>query len=210
MTAIPPRLISDQRGVRYGEVLAVFARDGRFEAEVFGTQLLNDCPQELWATLDATAIAAEMGALVVKLNGPRHWVLDGFGTKVEIVEPVLREFNGLLTRRIAVVDLGTAPATERYRGIKVNRGAVFFFDAGKPVYELVDPDGEAYVMQAYCIGVDPTLTQADLPTLGERLDLPAGWTYRTRVLEEELVIDTTASVATVLQDELENSYTLPY
>lgn len=210
MTAIPPRLISDQRGVRYGEVLAVFARDGRFEAEVFGTQLLNDCPQELWATLDATAIAAEMGALVVKLNGPRHWVLDGFGTKVEIVEPVLREFNGLLTRRIAVVDLGTTPATERYRGIKVNRGAVFFFDTGKPVYELVDPDGEAYVMQAYCIGVDPTLTQADLPTLGERLDLPAGWTYRTRVLEEELVIDTTASVATVLQDELENSYTLPY
>ncbi|MFM7224394.1 MAG: hypothetical protein ACKO1Y_03010, partial [Actinomycetota bacterium] len=67
-----------------------------------------------------------------------------------------------------------------------------------------------YVMQAYCIGVDPPLTQADLPTLGERLDLPAGWTYRTRVLEEELVIDTTASVATVLQDELENSYTLPY
>ena len=137
-------------------------------------------------------------------------MLDGFGTKVEIVEPVLREFNGLLTRRIAVVDLGTTPATERYRGISVNRGAVFFFDAGKPVYELVDPDGVAYVMQAYCIGVDPSLTAADLPNLGERLDLPAGWTYRTRILDEELVIDTTASVATVLQDELENSYTLPY
>ena len=31
-----------------------------------------------------------------------------------------------------------------------------------------------------------------------------------RVLEEELVIDTTKSLATVLQDEFENSYTLPY
>ncbi len=41
------------RGVRYGEVLAVFARDGGLEAEVYGTQMLNDCPQELWETLDA-------------------------------------------------------------------------------------------------------------------------------------------------------------
>ena len=209
-TPTPSRLISDQRGVRYGEVLGVFARDGRFEAEVYGTQMLNDCPQDLWETLDAATIAAEMGALVVKLNGPRHWVLDGFGSKVEVVEPVLREFNGLLTRRIAVVDLGEMPATQRYGEVKVNRGAVFFFDAGKPVYELIDPDGKAYVMQAYCIGVDPTLTEADLPNLGERLEMPAGWTYRTRILDEELVIDTTASMATVLQDELENSYTLPY
>jgi hypothetical protein len=40
--------------------------------------------------------------------------------------------------------------------------------------------------------------------------MPEGWSYRVRVLEEELVIDTTASLATVLQDEFENSYTLPY
>ena len=57
-----PRLISDMRGVRYGEVLAVFAKDGGFEAEVYGTQMLNDCPQELWDSLDPAAIAAEMGA----------------------------------------------------------------------------------------------------------------------------------------------------
>jgi len=77
------------------------------------------------------------------------------------------------------------------------------------VHELVDPEGKAYVMQAYCIGVDPTLTQEALPALGERLALPDGWTFRTRVLDEELVVDTTATIATVLQDELENTYTLP-
>ena len=64
-------------------------------------------------------------------------------------------------------------------------------------------------MQAYCIGVDPTITQANLPTLGQRLAVPDGWIYRTRILGEELVVDTTATVATVLQDELKNSYTLP-
>ena len=31
----------------------------------------------------------------------------------------------------------------------------------------------------------------------------------SRVLDEELVVDTTATVATVLQDELENTYSLP-
>ena len=204
-----PRLIDHVRGVRYGEVIAVFHRDGRFEAEVFGTQFLNECPQELWDGLDPTALAEELGAVMVKLNGPRHWVLDGMGTKVNAMEPVLRDFNGLLMRRLAVIDLGDNPGTSPYAEVKVDRGAVFFFDAGKPVYELVDPDGLAYVMQALCIGVDPDTTEASLVTLGERLDMPEGWSYRTRILDRELVVDTTATIATVIQDEFENSYTLP-
>jgi hypothetical protein len=206
----PPRLISDMRGVRYGEVLAAYVRDAGFEAEVYGTQMLNDCPQELWETLDATAIAAEMGAVVVKLTGPRYWMLDGLGQKVAVVEPVFRDFNGLTMRRIAMVDLGPDPSTQPYVERYVNRGAVFFFDAGAPVHELVNPDGLAYVMQAYCVGVDPTLSEADLGGLGDRLALPEGWTYRTRILDEELIVDTTATIATVLQDELENTYTLPH
>lgn len=208
MTA-PVRLVSDMRGVRYGEVLAVYLRDDGLQAEVYGTQMLNDCPQEQWEGLDATAIAQEMGAVFVKLNGPRHWVLDGLGTKVAVVDPVFRDFNGITMRRIATVDLGTTPQAMPYTERHVNRGATFFFDAGKPVYELVAPDGTAYVMQAYCIGVDPTITAESLPALGERLQLPDGWSYRTRVLDEELVVDTTTTLATVVQDELENTYTLP-
>lgn len=206
----PERLVSDMRNVRYGEVLAVFARDGRFEAEVYGTQLLNDCPQDLWQTLVAEDIASEMGALVVKLNGPRYWTLDAFGQKIAVTEPVLRDFNGLATRRIATVDLGEAPRLGPYTETKVNRGVIFFWDEGQIVHELVNPDGLAYVMQALCIGVDPTLTPESLLDLGERLSLPTGWSYRTRVLEEELIVDTTATIATVLQDEFENSYTLPF
>ena len=154
MTTDPPqRLISDQRGVRYGEILAVSVKGTSFEAEVYGSQLLHDCPQEWWETLDPTA----------------------------------------------------TPYTERH----VNRGAVFFFDAGSAVHELVRPDGTAYVMQAYCTAVDPSLTQESLAGLGERLALPHDWTYRTRVLDHELVVDTSDTIATVVQDELENTYTLP-
>jgi hypothetical protein len=203
------RLIGDMRGVRYGEVLAMFLRDTGLEAEVYGTQMLNDCPQHLWQTLDADVITKEMGAMFVKLNGPRYWVLDGFGTKVDVVEPVFREFNGLNMRRIAILSLGTDFSPGAYVERKVNRGAVFFWDAGKKVFELVNPQGVVYVMQALCISVDSNMSEQSLDTLGERLSMPEGWSYRVRVLSEELIVDTTATVATVLQDEFENSYTLP-
>ena len=206
----PQRLIDDMRGVRYGEVLAVFLRDNGLEAEVYGTQMLNDCPQELWQTLDAEAIAKDMGAVFAKLNGPRYWLLDGLGSKVAVVDPVFKDFNGIHMRRIATIPLGADFAAGAYVVRNVNRGAVFFWDAGKPVYELVDPDGRPFVMQARCVGVDSRMTEESLATLGDRLALPAGWTYRSRVLDSELVINTSATLATVVQDEFENTYTLPY
>ena len=206
----PIRLIDHMRGVRYGEVLAMFLRDTGLEAEVYGTQMLNDCPQELWETLNAEEIAKEMGAVFTKLNGPRYWVLDGLGSKVAVVDPVFKDFNGIQMRRIATIPIGADFAAGPYIARNVNRGAVFFFDAGKTVYELVDPDGRALVMQARCVGVDPNMSEESLTTLGERLALPDGWSYRTRVLETELVVDTSASLATVVQDEFENTYTLPY
>jgi hypothetical protein len=208
----PQRLISDMRGVRYGEVLAVFLRDGNIEAEVYGTQMLNDCPAELWDTLVADEIAKDLEAFTVKLNGPRHWMLDGLGTKVNAVEPIFRDFNGLQMRRIAVIrfEPGDTPATVPYTDRYVDRGAQFFFDEGSVVYELVNPEGKAYVLQAYCIGVDATINQDNLATLGEHLSMPEGWSYRSRILDEELVVDTTGQVATVIQDEFENTYTLPY
>jgi hypothetical protein len=206
----PQRLIDHMRGVRYGEVLAMFLRDTGLEAEVYGTQMLNDCPQELWETLNADEIAKDMGAVFTKLNGPRYWVLDGLGSKVAVVDPVFKDFNGIQMRRIATIPIGADFAAGPYVARNVNRGAVFFFDAGKTAYELVDPDGRALVMQARCVGVDPGMTEESLATLGERLALPEGWSYRTRILESELVVDTSASLATVVQDEFENTYTLPY
>ncbi len=206
----PQRLIDHMRGVRYGEVLAVYLRDTGLEAEVYGTQMLNDCPQDLWETLDADAIAKDMGAVFVKLNGPRYWLLDGLGSKVAVVDPVFKDFNGIQMRRIATIPLGADFAAGPYVARNVNRGAVFFFDAGKTVYELVDPEGQAFVMQARCVGVDSSITEQSLETLGDRLALPAGWTYKSRMLDSELVIDTSATLATVVQDEFENTYTLPY
>lgn len=63
-------------------------------------------------------------------------------------------------------------------------------------------------MQARCVGVDPEMSEEALVTLGDRLALPEGWSYRPRTLDEELVVDTSDHLASVVQDEFENTYSL--
>ncbi len=87
----------------------------------------------------------------------------------------------------------------------MDRDNTWIFREGREVYELIDPDGDAYVMQSYSHQVDDTLTSADLPSLGERLQLPAGWSFRARVVPSDLVVQATGQ-ATVTQDELRNTY----
>ena len=70
---------------------------------------------------------------------------------------------------------------------------------------LVGPDGTVYDMQSYSIQKVPTQVQADLATLGDRLTLPTGWTYRTRTLTETLRITALDGLATIIQDDVANS-----
>jgi hypothetical protein len=194
------------RNLRYGEVLLLRAVDGRFEAEVWNTMGMNDCPQDAWDELDAEAIAADRGALLALLNGPRYWVLDYITANIRAEAPETT-FGRLGMFRAAVVDFGTTPPTpgpwvER----SILRETVFGFDAGREIYELVAPDGTTYVMQAYSRAVDGALSFEDLAGLGGRLALPDGWTYRVRTLTEELPLLSTDGVATVLQDDLQNTY----
>ncbi|CAB4569908.1 unannotated protein [freshwater metagenome] len=65
-------------------------------------------------------------------------------------------------------------------------------------------------MQALCNAVDESLSIDNLAELGSKLQLPQGWSYRTRILDEDLIVDTSDHFATVVQDEKENTYTLPY
>lgn len=88
---------------------------------------------------------------------------------------------------------------------EVDRDTVFVFAAGKPVFELTDPDGNVYMMQSYAQIVDPSLTLADLPGLGTRLSLPEGWSFSTRTLDAGYRLEADG-VAYVVRDELQNTY----
>jgi hypothetical protein len=61
-------------------------------------------------------------------------------------------------------------------------------------------------MQAYSHAVDPTQTLDGLGGLADRLDLPEGWTFTTCVLDRTLDLLSTDGVATIVQDELQNTY----
>ena len=63
-------------------------------------------------------------------------------------------------------------------------------------------------MQTWSQIKDPTLTEADLAGLATKLTLPAGWNYRVRTLTAPLVVATESNAAQVLQDNLENSYSM--
>jgi hypothetical protein len=175
--------------------------------EVYNSYMLNDCPLDVWATLDADAVASQHGADMAVLNGPRYWMMDGIG-KIDNVQPELAEFGGLLMRKAATIDVDPTSARVPYTLRTVHRGAVFFFDAGKEVFEIVTDTSATFVLQAYCTSVDSSMSVDTLATLGSRLALPEGWRFRARVLDDELRVDTTGEPATVFQDEFENTYTM--
>ena len=193
-------------GKRYGEVLLVTPGEAGPQATVYNSYPLNDCPAELWSALDPQAIATENGAATVLLNGPRYWLMNSI-EKATQGPRMIKNFGGidmLLQATVLLTAMNPAP----YTANQVNRHPIFTFDAGERVYELQDPAFRRWVMQTWSQIVDPELSRADLMQLGERLELPEGWTYQTRVLESPLRIDSATHAALVLQDDLTNSYSL--
>lgn len=193
-------------GRRYGEVLLVEVGESGPQATVYNTFGLNDCPEQLWSALDPQAIATENGAAVALLNGPRYWLMNTI-EKAPQGPRVTMTFGGIemiMQAQVALSSMNPGPYTVN----EVSRHAVFIFDAGEEVYELIDPDGRQWVMQTWSQIVDANLSRADLAGLAGRLTLPPGWAYRARVLTSPLRVDTTAEAARVVQDDLTNSYSL--
>ena len=197
---------TDLRGARYCELMLVSKGEEGFEGVVYTTQGLNECPQDQWEALDLASIAKERGALFAVPNGPRHLTLDS----VSIVladDPARMTFGEIEMTEVALVNIGDElTAWPTYSERSVVRDTVFSFNRGSEIYELVNPDGARYVMQSRSQIVDPSLNEAGLAGLGDRLKLPEGWSFEVRTLEQDLDVLDTDGLATVVQDELLNTY----
>ncbi len=183
--------------------------------EVWGTPGVDSCEDDAWNAIDIDATMAEFGASSIIVNGPRYFVVDGTadttpagggGAGVAAGGAAeTRNFGEVAMRLLATVaDDGAESAS--YVPELVVRTTTWTYNAGTEIYELTDPDGNVYVMQSYALIHDPDLQASDLATLGSRLDLPDGWTYAARVLDDDLQLGLTPDGALVLQDELANSY----
>ena len=200
--------ISQLRNLRYCEVLYGKRNWLNLEVKVFNTQGLNLCPEDQWKALTKESIAKTYGASFVLLNGPRYWTMDEIQAAGTTVNNVKESFGGIEMNLRATVDIGLFKqllGSKQYSPNEVKRTTNFIYRAGGAVYELTSPGGEVYVMQSYSQIVNPTLSMKDLGTLEQQLKLPTGWTYKSRLLDQDLSV-VANGIAYVLQDNLMNSY----
>jgi hypothetical protein len=207
--AAPAAQATTLRGLhdaRYCEIIELRGALPNASATVWNTIGLNRCPAAWWNAFDAGELAKERGAIAVLLNGPRHFLMDS----VEARPGRTRRWNGQLMRRVATIPIRTAADIQQtpYTDRVVKRRNVWRWKSGRVVYELVAPGGDVYTMQAYSQIIDRTLRLKDLRGLRKRLDLPEGWRYRVRRLARPLAVAPQNGKATIIQDELQNTYQL--
>jgi hypothetical protein len=174
--------INNTRDMRFGEILVVKPTG----VEVYNTTGLNDCPVDLWSEMNLEKIKQQFGAIKVEKNGPHFWMMDSqtvsFGDKAS--------FGGLEARWAARLDPAmiqkAGQGSEPYKVFTPKKTQKMLYAKGKPVYELVDPYRNAYILQAH----DERFPLVTLAKLGEQMKkLPPGWHYRTRTLTEDLILD---------------------
>jgi hypothetical protein len=191
------------RNQRYCEILL----GTPLRLQVYNTIGLNSCPANQWNKVTVEKIKKETGVLFVHLNGPRYWVIDGLqnskliNPKIKILGGIAMREAGVLKLRLLDLWLGQRP----YQRREVHRETTWVYQAGKPVYEIVDSEGNVFVMQSYSTQ-KAQQTEESLWNLGSKLHLPQGWSFRTRILQQEAHLKAINQRAVIIQDEFWNTY----
>ncbi len=199
-----------KRNSRYCEILFGTFGANAVHIDVYSTEGLNSCPDAAWKALDTTALKTAAGSDIVVLNGPRYWMLDSLAGSV-LQDTAVKSFGGIDMRIAGKIDVPLADLSKMqqpYALHMIHRQSAFHWLAGQPAYELHDSSGHAYVMQSYS-AQKVALTIEDLGSLATKLTaLPTGWSYAPRTLANDLNLLATAGDATVVQDELGNTYSM--
>ena len=203
--------LRDLRGKPHAEVV-IIKRDTEGPGAVgicYNTLSLPDhLSDEQFRALDPDALKAEFDGDGIWMNGPRRAQMDE--ARAEVFDGGrVTSVGGIPMQLVAEVRIpdvrmfaGKRPA---YAPTEVVRTTTWVFHAGQPVHELVAPNGSVYAMQSASLIRDPNLA-GQLPNLGERLQMPDGWTYRVRTPDRDLVVQARDGVAHVVLDEFENNY----
>jgi hypothetical protein len=201
---------------RYAEVFLVGGNSltGNLRANVYNTTYLNgynqsnkdSVPQALAQAVNPEEIKKQYDVLGVKLNGPKLWMLDWIDCPVGVE----RDFNGLKARWVGELNLKGInlkdEAAMSYHPTTIERKTKFGYNGGTMVYLIDDAEGNTWIMKGFEQGLKPTQTYEDAKNLGSQLKLPAGWKFRTRVLDEDLVLIPATGIATIMPDDHFNVY----
>ena len=196
------------RGARYCEVIYT---ESMTKYVVYNTFGLNDCPESLWRRITVEQVKKEANSSFAHLNGPRHWVIDGFKNS-SMLNTHPKTFGGLAMRKAGVLNISILEgiraktrSNPHYQQWRVERKTTWVYESGKPVYELIDPEGHIFVMQSYSLQKQ-SQTESSLSSLGKTLTLPSGWRFKTGVLQKQEELPVKDNVAIVVQDNFLNTY----
>ena len=193
------------RGKAYCEIFLVRkpTNPAEIDADVYNSTPFNDCPKDKVAALDLDAIKNESGAAKVIFNPRRMWMADSY-TFFQAAEK--KSFGGIDMEWLAVLrvppQLSTGARTTPYQPATIARDSEKRYLKGKPVLELISPDGVNWIMQSTLDRALPLATFADLT---EQLKLAQGWSFRIRTLQRDLVMRS-KGLADIVQDPMLNVY----
>jgi hypothetical protein len=195
---------SNMRGKRYCEIIIPKTIS---EYAVYNTLGLNDCPENIWDKITIEEVKKETDSSFVHLNGPRYWVIDGLKNS-SLVSTTVKTIANLKMREAGVLHIRMLDLVRTKVAFKtrtVARKTTWLYDADKPVYELIDPQGTVFVMQSYSIQTTPQ-TLESLSQLGSMLKLPKGWQFKTGMLKKLEKLEAINEKAIVIQDDFLNTY----
>jgi len=206
-------IISNLRDGRYGEAIPVTVVGDTQTSWIYNTICLNNCPEDQWNQLTDEEIkidylAKDPNTVAGVKNGPRYWIMDqleGLGSSI----PGLKYYFGGIEMELRgqiVTPVGQIIGDQPWVIRTVNRETIYTYEAGKPVFELITPQNQVFIMQSYSQQKEP-ITYNELPLLERKglLQLPENWTYRTRVPKEDLVL-VSPGQTNIVSDNLANTY----
>jgi len=199
------------RGYAFCEFEVIEGKPPNLVMQIYNTSKQETCTPVKFGPINAEALAKKVGAVAVVKNPPRFWLMD----RLWVYDSgETRDFDGVKATWMGSVELKGVKLGEHskpfpaYTQLAPSRHSKYEWLKGSEVYLLRDPNGKAWIMQAYTNLVDKTLTIADLPKLGSKLKLPPGWKYEVKTLDRDFTYIPLAPgyVAHAVADDLQNVY----
>jgi hypothetical protein len=210
--------VENMHQVRFIEIFLAHrdATTGKLVAECYNTMFTSQgipeskdtAPQALVKGLDFEKMKEEFRVLGASLNGPKLWTSDW----TEIDKGVEREFNGIKAAWVAQLSMGDnakgVSETVPYQPTPIARKSGVGWNKGTTVILLDDAVGNTWILKGFQMGLEPKYTYDEFIARGQNQfkKLPAGWKFRVKTLEEDLIEIPEGGKATIMADEFFNVY----
>jgi len=212
------RRVENMHKTRFIEIFLAHrdAATGKLVAECYNTMFTSKgipdskdtAAQALVEGLDFEKMKKDYGVLGASLNGPKLWTSDW--TEIDI--GVERDFSGIQAAWVAQLSMGDnakgVSETVPYQPMPIARKSGVGWNKGTTVILLDDAEGNTWLLKGFQMGLKPAYTYDEFIARGQEQfkKLPAGWKFRVKTLEKDLIEIPEGGKATIMADEFFNVY----